>query len=65
MSENKSTFKKIHLEWLDGMPLMCHFQSIKDVKPMDFALFLDGFVKNLVSISPKQATYVEVENGTP
>lgn len=64
-SESKATLKKIHIEWIDGNPLMCHFQSIKGIAPSNFKPFLDNFVEDLNTISPKAARYTEIEHSSP
>ena len=44
---------------------MVHFQSIKGLAPEHFKPFLNNFVEDLNTISPKVARYTEIEFEAP
>ncbi len=65
-SESKATFRKIYMEWVDGCPYMVHFQSIKGITPRQFTpFFATNFCDNLNAISPKGASYTQIEHNSP
>jgi hypothetical protein len=61
-SEDKSKGKRIHIEWLNNLPLLVHFQNIPGLFPKDFHPFFGDLVGNLNEVSPSVAKYTQVEH---
>lgn len=63
--DDPKTDTRIHVQWIDDLPVLAHFQTVEGLLPHDYRTFLNDFIVNLNHVSPKAATYTQIEHDSP